>query len=277
MKVCRLALALLLCLPAGLHAQQTADAECGQPGEPDCPSAGSRAISRSFGAVKAYVTAPLHWRASDWLYFGGAIAAIGVAHHYDSQVRTHFTADSAAAISSANAHTLQDAAPAAVLFVGTWGYAGLTDDRDGRREAGAMLEATALSIGTAYVLNYASGRKGPDQTQDPNRWWSGGSSFPSEHTTAAFAIGTVLAESGNSDYRWVRRVLGYGVAGFTAYERLSHNAHWLSDTVAGAALGASSARFAMNRESGPHDPSAASIALTPLPRGLMLRYAWSLP
>src|ERR1700722_12826689 len=111
MRVFRLALALLLWLPAGLQAQQRGDAECGQPDEPDCPSAGSRAVSRSFGAVKAYISAPLHWRASDWLYFGGAIAAIGVAHHYDSQVRTHFTADSPSAISSANAHTLQDAVP----------------------------------------------------------------------------------------------------------------------------------------------------------------------
>jgi undecaprenyl-diphosphatase len=234
-------------------------------------------VSRSFGAVKAYVTAPLRWRTPEWLYFGGALAAIGLAHHYDSQVRTHFTRDSPEALSSANAHTVQDAIPAAVLFVGTWGYANLIDDSDGRREAGAMLEATVLSIGSAYALNYASGRKGPNQTQDPNRWWTGGTSFPSEHTTAAFAIGTVLAESGNSDYRWVRRVLGYGVAGFTAYERLSHNAHWLSDTVAGAALGAASARFSMDRELAQHPSSASTIALTPLPRGLMLRYALAVP
>jgi membrane-associated phospholipid phosphatase len=184
---------------------------------------------------------------------------------------------SPAALNGTSSQTLQDALPAAAMFVGTWGYAQLIDDADGRREAGAMLEATVLSIGTDYVFNYASGRKSPNQTADPNKWFSGGSSFPSEHTTAAFAIGTVLAESGNDDYRWLRRVLGYGAAGFTGYERLRHNAHWLSDTLAGAALGAASARFAMNRQQSGRAPKDAVLALTPLPYGLMLRYERLLP
>jgi membrane-associated phospholipid phosphatase len=269
-----LSVALLLLTPGPGRAQQQSDPNCDQPDSSDCPTP----LSRSLGAVEAYVTAPLHWHASDWLLFGSALTVIGVAHHYDSEVRTHFTQNSPIALSTANAHTIQDALPAAALFVGTWGFANLLDDNDGRHEAGAMLEATVLSIGTAYVLNYASGRKGPDQTADANRWWSGGSSsFPSEHTTAAFAIGTVLAESGNSRYRWPRRVLGYGVAGFTAYERLKHNAHWLSDTAAGAALGAASARFAMDREPGHRNPSTAMVALTPLPHGLMFRYTLPLP
>jgi membrane-associated phospholipid phosphatase len=265
-----LALALA---PQVVQAQQAADGDCDQ--EQDSPC--STPVSRSLDAVKAYVTAPLRWATPEWLLFGGAVAAVGVSHGFDSQVRTHFTGNSAAASNEANSHTVQDALPAATLFVGTWGLAQLTDDTDGRREAGAMLEASVLSIGTSYVLNYASGRRGPNETSDPNRWWSAGTSFPSQHTTAAFAIGTVLAESGNSHYRWVRRVLGYGVAGFTAYERLKHNAHWLSDTAAGAALGAASARFAMDRESGRTAASAATLALTPLPHGLMLRYAWQLP
>ena len=72
------------------------------------------------------------------------------------------------------------------------------------------------------------------------------------------------------NYRWVRRLLGYGVAGFTLYERLDHNAHWLSDTVAGAALGSATARFAMtrNRDS-EHD---AIMELAPIHHGVMLTY-----
>lgn len=267
----RLSTTLLLLISEALHAQQAPDGDCEQYEAPDCPTP----IGRSLRAVKAYVTAPLRWDSTDWLLVGGTVAAIGIAHHYDTDVRTHFTGNSP--LGTGNPHTVQDALPAAALFLGTWGFANLLDDSDGRHETGAMLEATVLSIGTTYVLNYATGRKGPDQTTDANRWWSGGSSFPSQHTTAAFAIGTVLAESGNGSYRWPRRVLGYGVAGFTAYERLKHNAHWLSDTVAGAALGAASARFAMDREPGRHDPLAARIALTPVPHGLMLRYVLPIP
>jgi membrane-associated phospholipid phosphatase len=158
------------------------------------------------------------------------------------------------------------------LLVGTWGIANLIDDSDDRREAGTMLEAGVLSVGTAYVLNCATGRQLPDRTTHSSRWWSGGTSFPSEHTTGALAIGSVLADSGNDRYRWLPRVLGNGVGGFTAYERLTHNAHWLSDTVAGSALGAASAQFAMSRQRNKGDSQAATLALTPLEHGVMLRY-----
>jgi membrane-associated phospholipid phosphatase len=265
-------LAIAPLLSTGAFAQSDA-AECDYETDQNCPSP----VSRSLGAIKAYVTAPLRWNTSEWLSFGGAVAAIGVADHFDSQVRTHFTGNSPSALTSSNTHVLQDALPAAALLLGTWGYAKLSDDSDGRRETRAMLEASVLSIGTAYVLNYATGRQGPDRTSHPNRWWSGGASFPSEHTTLAFAIGTVLAESGNDEYRWVRRALGYGAAGYTAYERLRHNAHWLSDTVAGGALGAASAQFAMNRRRDAADVQPATLALTPIYGGVMLRYVVRLP
>jgi membrane-associated phospholipid phosphatase len=81
----------------------------------------------------------------------------------------------------------------------------------------------------------------------------------------------VLAESGNDNYRWVRRALGYGVAGGTAYLRMRDNVHWLSDTVAGAALGMASAHFVMNRRD--QGRRGADIMLMPLNDGVMLTYS----
>lgn len=251
----------------------TAPVDCSaDPDQSSCPTP----LSRSLKAIQAYVTAPVRWDRNDWLLFGGSLAAIGVAHHFDATVRTHFAGDTPASVGSGSPDTVQDALPAAALFLGTWGYANLIGDDDGRHEAHSMLEAGALSVATAYVIGYAARREGPNQTTDPDRWeTSGGTSFPSEHATLAFAIGTVFAESGNGRYRWVRRVLGYGVAGFTAYERLHHNAHWLSDTVAGAALGAASARFSMNRRAAAE--SHGTLALQPISRGVMLTYSLHLP
>jgi membrane-associated phospholipid phosphatase len=138
-----------------------------------------------------------------------------------------------------------------------------------------MIEAGALSGVTAYALKFAAGRERPDTTTDPNEWLKGGGdSFPSLHSTAAFAVGTVLAESGNDDYRFLRRFLGYGLGIATSYERLKHNAHWLSDTVAGAALGISSAHFAMHRRYATDDES--HLALVPIAGGAMLTYSVSL-
>ena len=240
-----------------------------QPSPPP-PAASAPQASRSGLAsdIKRYFTAPLHWNRSDWAWFGGALVAVGATHHYDTQVRTHFlkTLTSAPTTSSKD---VQDAIPAAAVFVATWGYANLIDDRNGRAEAWAMLEAAGLGSVSAYALKYAVGRERPDQTSDPNQWRKGGgNSFPSVHSTAAFAVGTVLAESGSDDYRWMRRVLGYGLGAATGYERLKHNAHWLSDTVAGAALGIASAHFAMNRRD--RTDEETGLRVVPLERGAML-------
>jgi membrane-associated phospholipid phosphatase len=139
-----------------------------------------------------------------------------------------------------------------------------------------MLESAGLSTVTAYGLKFTLRRLGPDQTSDPNEWEkTGGKSFPSEHSTAAFAVGTVLAESGNDEYRWLRRFLGYGLGVATSYLRLKHNTHWLSDTVAGAALGISSAHFVMNRTYATNEQSHLSVV--PVEGGAMLTYNLTLP
>ncbi len=256
------------------------EAEPAPPGEPTPPPSTEPTAPRegtTHGLVtdiKLYFTAPLRWDRGNWAWFGGALVAIGAAHHYDTQVRTHFikTLGTAQTTSSKD---LQDAAPTAAVVAATWGYATLISDSAGRREAWTMVEAGALSSVTAYALKYAFARERPDQTSDPNQWRkSGGDAFPSWHATAAFAVGTVLAESGNDDYRWVRRFLGYGLGCVTSYERLKHSAHWLSDTVAGAALGAASAQFAMSRAH--RLDEEAQLGLVPIERGAMVTYTVSL-
>jgi membrane-associated phospholipid phosphatase len=223
--------------------------------------------------IRHYFTAPLHWDRNDWAWFGGALLAIGASHHYDTQVRTHFIKMEGL---QTNAKDAQDTLPTAAVLAATWGYATLINDDNGRREAWAMFEAAGLSSVTAYALKYIAERQGPDQGSSPNEWRkSGGNSFPSWHSTAAFAAGTVLAESGNDEYRWVRRLLGYGLGAATSYERLKHNAHWLSDTVAGAALGVASAHFTMRRTYRTNEDSA--LRVVPVERGVMLTYNVPLP
>jgi membrane-associated phospholipid phosphatase len=222
--------------------------------------------------IRRYFTAPLRWDHNDWAWFGGALVAIGASHHYDTQVRTHFIKLQGL---QTNAKDGPDTLPTAAVLAATWGYATLVNDENGRREAWAMLEAAGLGSATAYALKYIARREGPDQSSNPNQWGKGGgNSFPSWHSTAAFAVGTVLAESGNDEYRWVRRLLGYGLGAATSYERLKHNAHWLSDTVAGAALGIASARFTMHRTYRDKTEGAA-LGVMPVERGVML--TWSVP
>jgi membrane-associated phospholipid phosphatase len=197
--------------------------------------------------AKLYFTAPIRWDAKEWLYFGGTLAAIAAAHGYDDQVRRHFAVGDRAILNGKDRYSTRDAIPAAVTVAGTWAIAELFDDSAGKIEAYTMLEAGGFSLVTTEALKFATGRERPNETTHVNEWRHGGSSFPSLHASAAFAIGTVLAESGGDDFRWIRRVLGYGIAGATAYIRLHENVHWLSDTVSGGAIGISTAHFTMNR------------------------------
>jgi len=249
----------------------SADATVAAPAAPttyDEPPAQS--VSGLATDIKLYYTAPLRWNLGDWAWFGGALVAIGASHHYDSQVRTHFTKNLQPG-QTINSNDVQDLIPTVAVLGVTWAYSAWKHDADGQRETWAMVEAAGLSGVTALGMKYIARREGPDQTSDPNEWFkSGGNSFPSAHTTAAFAVGTVLAESGNDDYRWVRRFLGYGLGIATGYQRLNHNAHWLSDVVAGAALGAASARFAMNRTY--RNEQTSGFMLVPVPGGAMLSY-----
>jgi membrane-associated phospholipid phosphatase len=221
--------------------------------------------------TKLYFTAPLRWDEEDWLYFGGALVAIGAAHSFDERVRDHFATGSKAVLNGGeDKNSLRDAAPTIAIVAGTGLYAAFIDDKEGYRETWALIEAGAFSGATAEVLGYATGRERPDSTTSPNEWGKGGDSFPSLHTTVAFAVGTVFAESGNDEYRWIRRIIGYGVAGATAYVRVDENVHWLSDTVAGAALGIATAKFVLNRQD---SQNRGTVQFQPVKGGWRVSYA----
>jgi membrane-associated phospholipid phosphatase len=230
-------------------------------------------VRRTLEDTRLYVTAPLRWDATDWSYVGGAVAMVAAAHEFDDKVRTHFAGDRPIVLDGKDPHSTRDALPAAAIVVGTWAYAALLRDSSGYAEGWSMLEAAGLSSVSAYALKLVAGRERPNESTQPDSWGKGGSSFPSLHATAAFAIGTVLAESGDDSNRWLRRGLGYGIAAGTAYRRLDGNVHWLSDTVAGAAIGISTAGFVMNR--GEHHRLSGRFEVMPLEHGALL--TWTMP
>jgi PAP2 superfamily len=215
--------------------------------------------------TKLYFTAPLHWDQRNWLEFGSTVVALGVIHQFDDDVRSHFAGSPPGDLDGKDPHSTDDAVPAAILIGGTWLLAGVLDEPAGWREFGSMLESTIFTVASTEVFKLAFGRDRPNETTDPDQWFHGGDSFPSRHVSIAFAIGTVLAESGDNRYRWVRRILGYGVGVGTAYLRLEHNQHWASDVAAGAALGLSTARFVMGRRDQPS--SAVTFNVSPVAGG----------
>lgn len=232
-----------------------------------------------FHDLGQYVTSPLRWDQEDWMYFGGSLAAIGAAHSLDGKVRDHFAGDSASKLNGGqDPHSTRDILPAAALLGGTWAVSELLGNEFGKGESYSMIESSLFSVMTLEGLKIAAGRERPNQTLDANDWRASGSSFPSMHTGVAFAIGTVFAESGDDDYRWLRRFIGYGMASSVMYLRLHDNEHWFSDTVAGAAIGMATARFSINRRLERIEAlNNLSLSVVPEPGGARLTFAMQLP
>jgi membrane-associated phospholipid phosphatase len=65
-------------------------------------------------------------------------------------------------------------------------------------------------------------------------------SFPSGHSTAAFAFASVVTAEASHwwpDGRWPVGIATYGTATITALSRIYNKQHWASDVIAGAAIG----------------------------------------
>ncbi len=104
--------------------------------------------------------------------------------------------------------------------------------------ATVAVEALKLTVGRARPRDDA------DFGHDDFAPFSGNASFPSGHATAAFAFATSL---GDAIHRPWARIGLYTLATGTAWARVAQEAHWVSDVVAGAALGIVSAKFASGR------------------------------
>jgi len=115
---------------------------------------------------------------------------------------------------------LQIALPASGL-----GYSLIIKDFDGAKN-------WCLSVGSAIalseILKYSVGRPRPYQEPDAR-----GRSFPSGHTTAAFAGAAYWQRR----YGWKAGAPAYALAAATGYSRVWSKNHYWSDVIAGAAIG----------------------------------------
>jgi len=115
-----------------------------------------------------------------------------------------------------------------------------------------LARQTTTAIALSTVIGQASkrviGRHRP--YEDPDRSGldfaplGGATALPSGHTAAAFALATTLGDASGS--RWAQAGF-YTLASGTAWARMAQEKHWLSDVVAGAAVGILSARLASGR------------------------------
>ena len=109
-------------------------------------------------------------------------------------------------------------------------------------------EAVVLGTATTYGIKLLAGRARPHvDVRNPHnfqlaRGFSGDDfqSFPSGHTTAAFAFASVLSRETQMWWprsRWYIGTAAYAGATLVGISRMYNNMHWASDVLGGAAIG----------------------------------------
>lgn len=104
------------------------------------------------------------------------------------------------------------------------------------RETG-LLSAEALldSVIVESALKGITQRARPSAGRERSEFFDGGNSFPSGHSTQAWAVATVIANE-YKDHRSVK-FFAYGAAAAVSVARFTSTKHYISDVVVGSALG----------------------------------------
>jgi len=193
--------------------------------------------------TKYIVTEPLRWKGQQWATFAGIATAWTVTFAMDEDIYEFFQSNR----SGATNKTSKWVEPFGSGYYSLPVLAGIyvLSDRHSRHRNIALtgLKAYILAGGAAAVGKHLFHRHRPDENDPPNPYlWDGPYpftfdhvSFPSGHTTSAFAVASVLA-MGYRDKPWVG-IASYTLASLVGLSRVNDTRHWTSDVVAGAALG----------------------------------------
>jgi len=192
--------------------------------------------------IEYAIEAPLQWSAKDWTVAGGVV--IGATALYLSDQETQDWIHSNRSTFSHSVadigNTFGDIKYIASAIGATWlvGYAASSPQTMDT----ALLSAktVVLAGATTGVLKFVTQRHRPVSHQGKQFWKDVGfshrrESFPSGHTTLAFALSSVLAEQ-YKEQEWVAPVV-YGTAAITSYSRMHDEKHWASDVFVGAVIG----------------------------------------
>ena len=110
------------------------------------------------------------------------------------------------------------------------------------RETGLLsAEALVNSVIAGAALKGITQRARPLAGVERSEFFDGGASFPSGHSTQAWAVATVIANEYKD--RPAVQIAAYGIASAVSVARFTGHKHYLSDVLAGSALGYSIGKF----------------------------------
>ncbi|HET6975839.1 MAG TPA: phosphatase PAP2 family protein [Pyrinomonadaceae bacterium] len=128
-------------------------------------------------------------------------------------------------------------------IAGTFYLVGRTTHDSRARETGLLSMEALLDSGlVTSALKVASQRPRPNVDDASGEFYDKGSSFPSGHAASAWSVATVIA-SEYGPHRPLVLVATYGLATAVSMSRYTGQNHFLSDVLAGSAIGYGIGRY----------------------------------
>lgn len=189
--------------------------------------------------VKRVVQAPKGWSRSQWGHVGlGSLCIVGAALALDEPVDRWVSRHGKPSWDRASEKLTLLGGNGSLVTAGGAYLCGTVFDSAGLRAFGVDACASMGIAQLAFVipLKQVLGRSRPRENEGAHHFkpFHGGKSFPSGHTTQAFALAAVI--SGHANQSWVTAT-SYGVASLVGLTRISLRAHHLSDVLVGAVIG----------------------------------------
>ncbi len=182
---------------------------------------------------KAIWTSPAHLRLADadWIIPFASIAAVSLAS--DTHVSQGLTG-SPTFVSRSNTFSNYGLGALGGVTGGMYLLGIMTHD-DHKQEAALLSgEAAVDAVGVTTVLQYAFGRQRPSDGTGQGYFWHGGTSFPSDHSTAAWAVASVMTHEYPGTWS---KLFFYGLASAISLSRVTGKDHFPTDVLVGGAIG----------------------------------------
>jgi membrane-associated phospholipid phosphatase len=211
--------------------------------------------------IKQQVTSPFRATGRDWLKIGGfAVVTTAVALFADKPINKfamRIRNESSTSVSVSTYVTNFGGTYEAYVLAGFAAYGYIFKKEKTKTTTWLATQAYLSAALIETSLKFLTGRQRPSYydpvTHQNNNTFHGPfyqftkdqngnkppndayTSFPSGHTTVAFAAATVFAME-YKDTKWVP-ILAYSASSLIGLSRIMQNAHWASDVLVGAALG----------------------------------------
>lgn len=222
-----------------------------------------------------FYTSPLRFDSEDWIKFSAVVGLTGIATLADKDIR-NFSQRNQSNFSNSifNADKYYSTEFVGGSVLAFYGYGIIADNSNIRKLAVKLTEAAFLAGSITLVTKILVGRGRPYKQEsnyytNPFTFDNDYNSFPSGHTTLAFAYSTVMANEIDNIF-W--KVGWYGAAGLVGYSRIYHNQHWFSDVLMGAAIGYFSGQFVSKNDL--NNYKKIEISLYPFPGGLAFQLSF---